>query len=70
MWYWNPVTNNEAIPGIHNLACCTEIKDDAHPFKTEALDGGKVWVSDESGMPLCIASENFEENTEESAVTI
>jgi Caudovirales tail fibre assembly protein, lambda gpK len=54
MWYWNPVDNNEALPGIHDLNGCVDIEDDNHPFKTQQTPAGKVWASDDQGLPQLI----------------
>lgn len=54
MWYWNPVDNNEALPGIHDLNGCVAIEDDNHPFKTQQTPVGKVWASDDQGLPQLI----------------
>lgn len=67
MWYWNPVDNNEALPGIHNLKGCVKIKDDTHPFKTEATPEGKTWGSDESGMPVLL---DLPEPTQDELIVI
>ncbi|WP_249039393.1 tail fiber assembly protein [Enterobacter hormaechei] len=52
MWYWNPVGCNEALPGIHDLVDCIRIGDDEHPFKTQSLPEGKIWVNDENNQPV------------------
>ena len=52
MWYWNPVSCNEALPGIHDLVDCIRIEDDAHPFKTQPLPEGKIWGNDENNKPV------------------
>lgn len=54
MWFWNPVDNNEALPGIHDLNGCVDIEDDNHPFKTQQTPEGKVWASDDQGLPQLI----------------
>ncbi|MTZ83161.1 tail fiber assembly protein [Citrobacter sp. JL978] len=54
MWYWNPVDNNEALPGIHDLNGCVDIEDDNHPFKTQQTPEGRVWASDDQGLPQLI----------------
>jgi hypothetical protein len=55
MWYWDPISCNEALPGIHDLSLCTNISDDDHPFKTTPTPYGKQWCSDENNKPILIS---------------
>ncbi|EPI2801910.1 TPA: hypothetical protein KE234_000510 [Citrobacter koseri] len=59
MWYWDPVSCNEALPGVHDLSLCTNISDDDHPFKTKLTPSGKQWGSDHNKTPVLIDDDLF-----------
>lgn len=58
MWFWDPLSCNEALPGVHDLSLCTAISDDDHPFKTTSTQSGKQWGSDHNNNPVLI-DDNF-----------
>ncbi|UYU31113.1 tail fiber assembly protein [Siccibacter colletis] len=45
---------NEALPGVHNLDGCTQIENDAHPFKLSDAPSGKYWCNGEGNHPVLI----------------